>query len=253
MDGFLILSVETATSCGSVSLTRGGKKDFHLLGECTSQPDITHSRHLFGSIDWLMKSAEIKWDDLDAIGISMGPGSFTGLRIGMAAAKSFAMAATIPLVGVPTLDALALCSGVKNSLLCCLLDARKQEVYGAFYRTDETGWPSRIIDPVAMRPADILQDVDEPVVLVGPGAQVYRGIFQGSDYVYLPADFRGLPRAVNVGIMAAEKLKLGKTLDPVTAGPMYVRASEAEVNLKRKKMVTDTASSRDNDCPHSGL
>ena len=233
MDGLLILAIETATGCGSVSLTRGGRYDFRLLAECASQPDITHSRRLLGPIAWVMKNTGVQWDELDAVGISMGPGSFTGLRIGMAAAKSIAMATGTSLVGVPTLDALALGPGIKNSLLCSLLDARKQEVYAAFYRTDKTGWPTSIAGPVAIRPADLLKGIDEPVVLVGPGAKVYRDIFQDNDLVYIQPDYLALPRAVNVGILAADNLEQGRTIDPVTAAPMYVRASEAEVNLKR--------------------
>jgi tRNA threonylcarbamoyladenosine biosynthesis protein TsaB len=237
MDGVLILGIETATGCGCVSLTRGTRDSFHLLAECTSQPDRSHSRRLLGSIDWIMESSGVGWDDLDAVGISMGPGSFTGLRIGMAAAKSIGMAAGTPLVGVETLDALALNPGRQNSLVCCLLDAGKQEVYGAFYRTDETGRPNRLTDPAAIPPADILQDIDEPVVLVGPGAQVYQDIFQDSGQVQILAGYLGLPRAVHVGIMAAELLGKGDFLDPVSAAPLYVRACEAEVNLKQKMTI----------------
>ncbi len=234
MDGLLILAIETATGCGSVSLTRGGRNDFRLLAECTSQPDMTHSRRLLGSIQWMMQSAGVHWNELDAIGISMGPGSFTGLRIGMAAAKSIAMAAGTPLVGIPTLDALVMCAAPENSLLCCLLDARKQEVYACFYRTDETGWPTRIDAPVTIRPSDLLLNINESVVLVGPGAHAYSDVFQNNEHVHIFSDFRGQPRAVNVGILAEEKHRQGKTLDPVSAAPMYVRASEAEVNLKKK-------------------
>lgn len=236
MDGFLILAIETATGCGSVSLTRRGANDFHLLAECTSQPDITHSRRLLGSVEWLMNGTGVHWDDLDAIAISTGPGSFTGLRIGMAAAKSIAMATNSSLVGVPTLDALACCTGVRSRLLCCLLDARKKQVYAGFYRTDEGGRPVRISDPVVVNPERLLEGIDEPVMLVGPGAKVYQDCFRDCQQVEIVQDYITLPRAMYVGLLAGEKLGKGEILDPLTAAPTYVRSSEAEVNLKRKQL-----------------
>lgn len=234
MDGFLILAIETATGCGSVSLTRGGINDFHLLAECTSQPDITHSRRLLGSVEWLMNGAGVHWDDLDAVGISSGPGSFTGLRIGMAAAKAIAMATNSRLVGVPTLDALACCTGMRNRLLCCLLDARKQQVYAGFYRTDADGRPVQMTAPLVVNPEQLLEGVDEPVMLVGPGALAYQDCFRNCKQVDLVQDYLTLPRAMFVGLLAGEKLRKGEILDPLTAAPMYVRAPEAEMNLKRK-------------------
>ncbi|MCI5207910.1 MAG: tRNA (adenosine(37)-N6)-threonylcarbamoyltransferase complex dimerization subunit type 1 TsaB, partial [Candidatus Electrothrix sp. ATG2] len=82
-----ILSIETATGCGSVALTKGGITHGKLLAKATAQPEVTHSRRLLGSVDWVMQAAGIDWSDLDGIAVSLGPGSFTGLRIGMAAAK----------------------------------------------------------------------------------------------------------------------------------------------------------------------
>jgi tRNA threonylcarbamoyladenosine biosynthesis protein TsaB len=108
VDRPLILSIETATGCGSVSLTRGGVNNGRLLAEAIAQPEITHSRRLLGSVDWIMKAAGIEWSELDGVAISLGPGSFTGLRIGMAAAKGIVFAANVPLLGVQTLDAIAL-------------------------------------------------------------------------------------------------------------------------------------------------
>ena len=235
MDGVLILAIETASSCGSVSLTTGFGESFHLLAECSSQPDVTHSRRLLGSIDWLMNTAGAGWNDLDGIAISLGPGSFTGLRIGMAAAKSIVMAAGKPLIGVPTLDALALNVSVNDRLLCCLLDARKQQVYAGFYRTDENGLPRRISDPVAVSPAGLAEGLDEPVVLIGSGARVYRDILLENDLIKIVPEYLSTPRASLVGQLAGEMLAAGRTLDPASAVPIYVRASEAEVNLRRRQ------------------
>ncbi len=234
MDGLLILALETATGCGSVSLTLGGMQTGRLLAECTCQPEISHSRRLLGSVQWSMAAAGVSWDDLDGIGVSIGPGSFTGLRIGMAAAKSIAMAAGKPLIGVPTLDALACtCAGSSDRLLGCLLDARKQEVYAGFYRICADGTPRPLGVPLAISPADLAGRLTEPVLLAGPGAAAYRDFFAGfADVHILPAPFSSL-RAATVGFLAGDMLGQGRTMEPATPAPLYVRASEAELNYVR--------------------
>lgn len=235
MDGHLILSLETATGCGSVSLSCGGLPDFRLLAECTIQQEITHSRRLLGSVAWALQVAAVAWQDLDAVAVSYGPGSFTGLRIGMAAAKAIAMATGKPLLGVPTLDALALACPPVPGLVCCLLDARKQEVYAAFYRLREDGLPEPVCRPAVLSPARLLDPVREPVLLVGPGAMVYKELWAGRKEVALLPDHLARPRAQHVGLLAAHLLAAGRALDPVTAAPLYVRASEAEINLQQMR------------------
>jgi tRNA threonylcarbamoyladenosine biosynthesis protein TsaB len=231
--GHLILALETATGRGSVSLTRGGLPGFRLLAECTIEQEITHSRRLLGSVRWVLEAAGIDWQDLDAVAVSCGPGSFTGLRIGMAAAKAFAMAASKPLIGVGTLDALALASPMGPGLVCCLLDARKQEVYRAFYRLGEDGLPVQVSPPAVLPPARLLDSIAEPVLLVGPGAMVYKELWAGRKGVTLLPDHLAQPCARHVGLLAAHKLAAGTLLEPALAAPLYVRASEAEINLQQ--------------------
>lgn len=233
MAGHLILSLETATGCGSVSLTRGGLSGFKLLAECTLQQEITHSRRLLGSVAWVMEAAGVTWSELDGVAVSMGPGSFTGLRIGLAAAKAMVMATGKPLLGVGTLDALALSCPPGSGLVCSLLDARKQEVYAAFYRMGADGLPEPVGEPAVRPPAGLLDSVREPVLLVGPGALVYRELWAGRRDVTLLPEHLAQPRALHVGLLAARMLAEGRVLDPVTAAPLYVRASEAEINLRR--------------------
>jgi tRNA threonylcarbamoyladenosine biosynthesis protein TsaB len=239
VDGLLILSIETATSCGSVSLSTGGIQDFQLLTECIAQPDITHSRRLMGSVDWVMQAAGVNWENLDGIGVSIGPGSFTGLRIGLAAAKAIAMATGKPLVGVPTLASLALaCLGTCDERpVGVLLDARKKEVYAGFYRFNASGDPVQTGNPVVIPPNELLQTISEPVTLVGPGVKAYMDVFDNHEYVTIFPDALSLPRAAYVGMLASKMLVDGIILDPSSAAPLYVRASEAELSLKNKKCV----------------
>ncbi len=232
MDGLLILSIETATGCGSVALTRGGVNNGRLLAEAVAQPEKTHSRQLLGSVDWVMKAAGLNWTDVDGIAVSLGPGSFTGLRIGMAAAKGIALAADLPLIGVPTLDGLALSCPVIDRPLWCLLDARKQEVYAACYRPGPGCRPEQVSPARAICPDLLVKNISEPSILAGPGVNEYHELFSRIPDVQLISAALSRPGAARVGFLAAELLERGEILDQVTAVPLYVRASEAEINLR---------------------
>lgn len=232
MDGFLILSIETATGCGSIALTRGRR----LLAEATAQPEVTHSRRLLGTVDWLMQAVGVDWPELDGIAVSLGPGSFTGLRIGMAAAKGLVMATGVPMLGVSTLDALALTCVGGEIQICPVLDARKQEVYTAFYQpASGDGYPVRLSQDEAIRPETLAGKIDRPTVLFGSGTTVYAEVFQENPLIRMLPAALTYPRGLHVGMLAAEMLAKGETMDPATAAPCYVRASEAEINLGRKK------------------
>ncbi|MCI5222161.1 MAG: tRNA (adenosine(37)-N6)-threonylcarbamoyltransferase complex dimerization subunit type 1 TsaB [Candidatus Electrothrix sp. AR4] len=240
-DSALILSLETATGCGSVALTKGGVHNGKLLAEATAQPEITHSRRLLGSVDWVMQAADVDWSDLDGVAISLGPGSFTGLRIGMAAAKGIVFAAKAPLIGVQTLDAIALSCPVIDRPLWCLLDARKQEVYAACYQAGGNllnGLPERCGLIEAVRPELLVEKIQQPALLAGPGLLEYHDLFaQVSGLQLIPPPLSSPSAkcsAARKPILAAEHLALGDIVDPATIAPMYVRASEAEVNLQKK-------------------
>lgn len=232
VDNSLILAIETATGCGSVALTRGDVRNGRLLAECTCQPEVSHSRKLLGSIQWVLAAAEIGWSDIDALAISIGPGSFTGLRIGLAAAKGIAMAADLPLIGVPTLDALALSCFLNDRLICCLLDARKQEVYAGFYRSDAHGELARIGNFLVLKPAELIARIKEAVVLVGPGAVLCKDYISDPDNFVLAPFSSVFPSAAKIGFLGSALLQQGCFLDPISCGPLYIRASEAEINLK---------------------
>jgi len=236
LDNPLILSLETATGCGSIALTKGGIGNGKLLAEATAQPEITHSRRLLGSVDWVMQAAGLGWDELDGVAISLGPGSFTGLRIGMAAAKGIVFAAQKPLIGVQTLDAIALSCPVIDRPLWCLLDARKQEVYAACYQTGPHGLPEQCSPVEAIRPEILLEKIEGSALVAGPGLSEYHDLFAAKEGLQLIPPALSSPSAARIGFLAAEQLLRGETQDPATIAPMYVRASEAEVNLQKKKI-----------------
>lgn len=230
-----ILSIETATGCGSIALTKGGVRHGKLLAEAVAQPEITHSRRLLGSVDWVMQVAGIAWDELDGVAISLGPGSFTGLRIGMAAAKGIVFSMQKPLIGVQTLNAVALSCPIIDRPLWCLLDARKQEVYTACFQSGSHGLPEQCSAVEALRPEKLLEKIKSPALLAGPGLKEYYELFADQKGLQLIPPSLSSPSAARVGFLAAEQLLRGETENPALVAPMYVRASEAEVNLHKKK------------------
>ena len=232
----VILAIDTATPATSLAITRGTRGEGDVLASLGLSSNVTHSRRLLTSIDWLMTEVELGWDDIDAIGVSLGPGSFTGLRIGMATAKGLATAAGVGLIGVSTLDSLA-AKCVTQKLVCSVLDARKKEVYAGFYRLSKSGTMSRICEIAAFSPQDLASKISEPVMMIGDGAVVYQTLFTeilGTDLVMAPSALHE-PSAASLGMISGEQFLEGQFLDVDGAVPLYVRSSDAELNLKKKQ------------------
>ncbi len=228
----LILSMDTATPCSAVALTYGTRKNGRVLASLSFTGNVTHSRRLFAAIDHLMKETEVEWPAIAGIGVSMGPGSFTGLRIGMATAKGLAAATGKVLLGVSTLDSLA-AKIVTSRLICTVLDARKKEVYAAFYRCNGDGFSYRVGNMAVIAPEKLAASIDEPVVMVGDGAMVYSDLFRnllGKKVLFAPSQLHE-PSASSLGILAGEMLESGEHLDVAEAVPVYIRSSDAELNL----------------------
>ncbi len=231
-----ILSIDTATPTSAVALTAGTRENGHCIASLTLGGKVTHSRRLLNAIDWLMEMADMDWQAIEGIAVSLGPGSFTGLRIGMATAKGLAAAAEKSLYGVSTLDGLA-AKSTTNSLICAVLDARKKEVYSAFYRSDHKGQKERIGE-MSVLPPDVLAGlIDEPVLMVGDGAVIYQELFRrtlGEKFSLAPAMLHE-PSAVSLGLIGGEKLLSGEKFDHDTGVPLYIRSSDAELNLLKPK------------------
>ena len=231
----LILSLDTSTPCSSVALTVGTRQNGEVIAALSLTGKVSHSQRLLSAIDWIMRESGINWPDIGGIGVSLGPGSFTGLRIGMATAKGLAAAAGKVLLGVSTLDSLA-AKCVTSRLICSLLDARKKEVYAAFYRCSADGLAERISEPVVLAPAKLAAAIDEPVLLLGDGARVYGDVLHAilrENCLIAPAGLHE-PSATSLGLLAGELLEKGLVLDLAEGAPMYVRSSDAELNLAKK-------------------
>lgn len=232
----IILSIDTATPTSAVAITVGTRENGQCLASLTLGGKVTHSRRLLSSIEWLMNTADLDWETIGGIAVSLGPGSFTGLRIGMATAKGLAAGANKSLYGVSTLDGLA-AKCTTTSLICALLDARKKEVYVAFYRCDLNGKAIRQGKMAVLQPADLVSLIKEPVMMVGDGAFLYKDLFRealGEKFSLAPTMLHE-PSAVPLGLIGAEKLLAGDTFDLDTGVPLYIRSSDAELSLLKSK------------------
>jgi len=232
----LILAIDTATTCSSVALTIGDVHQGELIATLSLNSKITHSRRLLTGIDWLLGENNIDPAEIDGLAVGLGPGSFTGLRIAMATVKGLATAMAKPLLGISTLDALALnCSGDKP--LCALIDARKKEVYRRWYLQDERGVYRPHGNIAALTPQDLAQEVTESTLFVGDGLLSYgRQIKEnlGDSMLMAPRSLY-YPSAAAIGFLCCEQLETGDIMDLESATPLYIRASDAELSLVKKK------------------
>ncbi|PIV21031.1 MAG: tRNA (adenosine(37)-N6)-threonylcarbamoyltransferase complex dimerization subunit type 1 TsaB [Deltaproteobacteria bacterium CG_4_8_14_3_um_filter_45_9] len=222
-----VLGIDTSTSCGSVGLIDDGE----VISDYLLKIPVTHSERLLGAIEFVLKEARCNIEDIDGWAISLGPGSFTGLRIGVSAVKGLTFATGKPVAGVSTLDVLASQIAPTSYLICPILDARKKEVYTAFYRYEEGRFLKRLSDYQAIRPEDLVEKIKEQTIFLGDGVKTYGDLllnFLPSLAILPPA-----PLHVSHGSMVAklgsELLQKGESLNPSTFTPLYVRSSEAEM------------------------
>jgi tRNA threonylcarbamoyladenosine biosynthesis protein TsaB len=220
-----VLAIDTSATACSAAVTDGTK----ILCECLLDIDGTLSGQLLGGIDRIMRDAGLRIDDLDGIGVSLGPGSFTGLRVGVATAKGLSLAAGKPVTGFSSLAMLAFNLPWSSYPVCPMLDARKNEVYTALYRCKEL--PEAILDDCVIAPASFLDKINEPTIFVGPGAIRYRELIEsrlGEEAVFAPC-FCNQPRASAGAVLAHKNLLEGKTTSLPLLNPSYIRPSEAEI------------------------
>ena len=215
-----VLAVETSTLMGSVAVVESDR----ILCELTLSVEETHSSQLMPAIDYVLKTARCTPDRLDGLAIALGPGSFTGLRIGMAAVKGLAVAAGKPVAGISTLEAMAWSFPFCPHLICPMLDARMNEIYTAWFEAKD-GRVWRRSEDVALPVADFLKSAKKEAVFFGPGALRYRA--EISDLMGDLARFASPKimgaRASVVGFLAAEKLGRGKSADIDSLEPSYIR------------------------------
>ena len=226
-----ILAADTSTMSGSLALL----EDEKIIAEWTIRSARTHNRRLLQAVDLLLRQVEWGLDTIDAYAVASGPGSFTGLRIGMTTMKVLAWTRGKLYAAVPSLDALAFPFAFSALPVCPMIDARKQEVYCAIYRFDTDGNPGLIMPYTAISPSALVEKVKGPLIFCGDAWPLYKDRIKqklGAMAVEAPASFH-LIRAGFIGELAARRFSTGQSDDPATSAPLYVRASEAEIRYPR--------------------
>ena len=220
-----VMAVDTSVQTGSVALVRDGE----VMSEKLVESSSSHARMLLSVMDETLRNLSLKATDLGGLIVTVGPGSFTGLRIGISTVKGLAYGLWIQAVGVPTLDAMASRVLISDLSLCPLLDARKSEVYCGFYRRrgDQL---EKVTDPMVLTPIKLCNMVVQPTLFFGEGVSVYSSFLKrelGERARFLEED--------GLETVAAAAARIGwQSLSGAVEAPspklelLYVRPSEAE-------------------------
>lgn len=234
-----ILALDSSGLAASAAVVEGDGFGSTLLAEYTVNYKKTHSQTLLPMVDEIVRMIELDLENIDAIAVAAGPGSFTGLRIGSATAKGLGLALDKPLIAVPTLDGLAYNLYGTEKLVCPLMDARRDQVYTGIYEFRE-GRLTRIEPPMAVDIrviAEKLCALGRDVIFLGDGVPVYRHRLTevlmaelhgaGKRHYYAPAHLNR-QRAGAVGTLALQYLREGRVQTAAEHQPEYLRLSQAE-------------------------
>jgi tRNA threonylcarbamoyladenosine biosynthesis protein TsaB len=221
-----ILAIDTATQICGVALRVGERTAVEL----TIDHGQTHARYLMEAVQSTLKLGGLSIDEVDGLAVTCGPGSFTGLRIGISTVKGMALASGKPVVGISTLHALAIQADWGGEIVCPMIDARRQEVYWSMFR--RKGGALELFEPEQVGPlASLLERLDRPCAFIGSGAHAYRDILGTTPNALLPmAEARHQLRPGAVAQLAGARFAQGRSDDLDSLGPVYLRPSDAEVN-----------------------
>jgi tRNA threonylcarbamoyladenosine biosynthesis protein TsaB len=229
-----VLGIDTSTLVATAAIIDAER----VIVEAAVHTRRTHSERLMPTIERLIAEAELTPKDLQGIAVSIGPGSFTGLRIGITTAKAMAYALGIPVVGVPTLDALATQLPFCNKAIYPILDAQKKNVYTAPFTTS-TGRPHRLGEYQVVSIEQLLLQLHngkESVILCGETKDFAENIAQlASPHIEIAPVFGRMPRGAVVANLGRDALINGGGEDPQTLAPFYIRRSEAEVLWEQRQ------------------
>jgi tRNA threonylcarbamoyladenosine biosynthesis protein TsaB len=224
----LILGMDTSTRAGSVALLRNDQ----VLGEILVHSGIAHSESILPAASRIIEQSGIAPRDIDLFAVTVGPGSFTGLRIGVSIVKGLAFASSRPVAGVSTLEALAWNFCFSARPVCTLLDAKKGQVYAALFKPGDGGLPRREGEILAIEPDKLLKVLPDDVILAGEGAVRYEGVFLPA---FGPGSFAPphlhLIRAASVALLGKGLFAAGRTVEAAALAPVYIRPSEAEQSV----------------------
>lgn len=217
--------MDASTACLSLALT----SDDGFRMEMGHKGPTARAESVFAAVHRLFQDAGMRPSELQAVVVGIGPGSFTGTRVAVAAAKGLAYARNLPIVAVSTLDVLAAGLPASGLRVCPLLDARREEVYGAIYQNPRDGRPlGGYVNLPLIKFLDLLDD--EPAAFLGDGALRYRHRITErlGERAWIAPEECACPRGLVLARLGRERLQAGETTDPRTLVPLYLRRSEAE-------------------------
>lgn len=230
-----IIAIDASGVAGSVAYMKDGQ----LIGEYYICHKLTHSETIMPMLEHLKELIGIELEEVDAIAVTSGPGSFTGLRIGVATAKAMALALNIPVIGVPTLDVIAHNMVYTEHMICPIMDARRNQVYTSLYKWNEEEL-ERLRDHEAIDMQELLDQIEPlagSVIFVGDGIEVFRGQITdrlGERAKFAPS-FLKMQRASTLGHIACSEYEKGNVQDADLFAPIYLRKSQAERELEERE------------------
>lgn len=224
----LILGIETATE--QVGCAIGGHEGALASAHCAK--GRRHAENLTPAIEFICNQAQIELSDIGLVAVDVGPGLFTGLRVGVAAAKAVAFALRVPMIGVSSLDLLAFPVRFSSRLIVAAVDARRGELYYGFYR-QVPGGVQRISDQQVGSPEDLASELfatNSEVLLVGDGIRRYREVFEGMARVEHAEIGNAFPSAASLVQLAHPRALREEFEQPESIEPLYLRRPDAEIN-----------------------
>ena len=229
-----VLGLDSATNVASVAIV----EDQKLLAEVTFNSKKNHSARLMPMLAWMLEEVQLTLDDLSGFAVAVGPGSFTGLRIGLATVKGLAHVKNKPVLAVPTLDGLAANLEGNRGLICPILNARKNEVYTALYRWDGSE-NRRLTNYMAVNLETLVAYIEkegDEVTFLGDGVPVYQEtLLKMLPNARFAPSSNAICRGAQIARLGLEKLERGEVADYYSLEPLYIRESEAEVKWREKQ------------------
>jgi len=228
-----VLGIDTSSNATSIAVIEDNK----LICEYTVNTKTTHSQKLMPMIENMLKISEINVNDMDMIAICQGPGSFTGLRIGMATAKALSHVNNLPIVGVNSLELLAGNMDLSDKKICSILDAQRTQVYMGQYKFEN----NKLVEIKSVDVVEIdelleeLKSSNEEWILVGEAVYKYEDKIKEIQNIYVPAPSHNVNKASSLCTIAMNKYNQNiDVYDCYTINPVYIRKSQAEVQYDEK-------------------
>ena len=222
-----IIALETSAKAVSAAITQSGR----VLASGYQDTGLTHSRTLMPIVEHLFRNTGLALQDMDAVAVSAGPGSFTGIRIGVSAAKGLAFAADKPAVGVSTLAAMARNVAFCDGVVVCAMDARRNQIYNALFLAQD-GQLTRLTEDRAVALADLaeeLRDDPRPKTVVGDGAQLCAEALDGAGIACrLAPPHLIMQNAMSVALEAEHLAAEGGLVSAQALSPVYLRPPQAQ-------------------------